>query len=216
MKPAMYLRLLPLAGMLALSMAQAKSVAQKLKALPEAVKKTLFAESPQGSVVTIEPKTMEGAMRYKISVQDHGKSRTLVIEAAGKLLVAKTEVSNDTLPLPVHKTLDAHSQGAKIEKISQVNKSGKNYYEVELQVEGHKKEVVIEPSGELTKVEEVIPLAAVPPLVKSAIEKSASRGKFLKVKSIILSGKLVAYEAAVEVNGIKSEFKLTPEAQPFN
>ena len=37
-------------------------------------------------------------------------------------------------------------------------------------------------------------------------DQSASRGKFLKVKSITVKGKLNAYEAAIEVNGIKSEF----------
>ena len=154
-------------------------------------------------------------MRYKIGLQEQGKNRSLVIEADGKLLVAKTVIAPDALPAAVRKTLDEQSKGAKIEKISQVTKSAKSYYEFDLLVDGHQKEVVIDPSGELTKVEEVVPLGSVPPVVKSAIEKAASAGKLLKVKSIIARGKLVAYEAAVEVNGIKSEFKLTPTAQPY-
>jgi len=216
MKSAKYLRVVPVLGLFAFSAAHAETVDQQVKALPAAVQKTLTAESPQGGVVKIEPKTMEGAMRYKIGIQSQGQKRTLVIESTGNLLVAKTEVSTDALPAPVGKTLDGQTQGAQVESRSLVSKAGKTYYEVELQVSGHKKELLIEQSGELTRIEEVVPIESVPPIVKSAIEKRASQGKLLKVKTIIFKGKLVAYEAAVDVKGLKSEFKLTPEAQPFN
>jgi uncharacterized membrane protein YkoI len=201
--------------LLTMGMAHAETVDQKLKTLPDAVQKTIATDSPQGSVVSIEPKTMDGAMRYKVGVQDHDKHLTLVIEASGNLLVKKTEVATNALPAPVRKTLDTQSQGGKVEMNSLVSKSSKTYYEVELKVSGHKKEVVIEPSGELTKVEEIVPLNTVPAAVKTVIDKNASQGKFLKVKTIIVHGKLVAYEAAIDVNGLKTEFKLTPNGQPL-
>ena len=215
MKTVNYLRPLPAIFLLTFGIARAEPAPGQLKDLPAAVQKTIATQSPQGTVVSIEPKTMEGAMRYKVGVHDHGQKRLLVIEAAGTLLVTKTEVASDALPPPVRQTAEAQSQGAKVEKNSQVNRASKIYYEVEMQVSGHKKEITIDPSGELTKVEEVVPIDTVPAGVKSAIDKAASRGKLLKVKTIISHGKLVAYEAAVDVGGLKTEFKLTPSGQPL-
>lgn len=216
MKTARYpQKILAAISLFTIGSAYAEPGATKLDTLPAVVQKTVATESPQGSVVSIEPKTMEGAMRYKVGVVDHGKHRTLVIESTGHLLVAKTEVAADALPAPVRRTLDAQSQGATIEMNSQVSRSGKTYYEIEMKVGGHKKEIVIETSGELTKVEEVVPIDTVPPAVRSVIDRNASKGKFLKVKTIIVKGKLIAYEAAVDVNGLKTEFKLTPEGQPL-
>ena len=81
------------------------------------------------------------------------------------------------------------------------------------------------PQQQLMSVEEQVALAtdvtvaqvvsAVPGEMRSAIDKQASRGKLLKVKTIVVKGKLTAYEAAVDVNGLKTEFKLTPEGQPL-
>lgn len=201
--------------LLALGAARAEPVDQKLKTLPEAVQKTIAAQSPQGTVVSIEPKNTDGHVRYKVGVQDLGKNRTLVIETAGNLLVAKTEVAAEALPAPVRKTLDTQTQGAKVEKHLQVSRSGKTYYEIELQVSGHKKEVVIEPSGELTKVEEVVPLNTVPAAVRAAIDKNTGRGKFVKVKTILTKGQLTAYEAVIDLDGVKTEFKLTPSGEPL-
>jgi uncharacterized membrane protein YkoI len=215
MKAARFRKILPAIFLFLAGSVQADPAGSKVPPLPAVVQQTVSAQSPQGTVISVEPKTMDGAMRYKVGVQDHGKKRTLVIEGTGKLLVTKTEVAADALPAPVRQTLSGQSQGATIETHSEVSRAGKTYYEIELKTGGHKKEIVIEPSGELTKVEEVVPVDTVPAPVRSAIDKQASRGKLLKVKTIVVKGKLTAYEAAVDVNGLKTEFKLTPEGQPL-
>jgi uncharacterized membrane protein YkoI len=199
----------------AMAPAQADSADPKLKALPEAVQKTVTSESPQGSIVSVEPKSIDGALRYKVALQDHGQNHNLVIDAGGKLLNTKTEVTAQTLPAPVRKTLEAQSQGARVDKNLQVNKAGKITYEFELQVSGHKKELAIEPGGELLRVEEVVPIATVPPLVKAAIDQAASRGQLLKVRSLTVKGKLSGYEAGVEIDGIKTDFKFAPDGKPL-
>lgn len=217
MKTAKYLFALPACLVLVLSTATAHAddADPKLKTLPEAVQKTVTAESPQGSIVSVEPKRIDGTLRYKVAVQDHGQNRHLVIDATGKLQSTKTEVTAQALPAPVRKTLDAQSQGARVDKNLQVNKAGKLTYEFELLVSGHKKELAIDAAGELLRVEEVVPIASVPPTVKAAIEQAASRGKLLKVRSLTVRGKLTGYEAGVEIDGSRTDLKFALDGTPL-
>jgi hypothetical protein len=49
-----------------------------------------------------------------------------------------------------------------------------------------------------------------------AVEKTAGKGKILKVESLTKKGKLVAYEAQVDTNGKKSEIQVGPEGKPLD
>ena len=124
-------------------------------------------------------------------------------------------VKIEDLPVAVKKTVMEQSKGVKIRGLSREVKHGKTYYEAELTVNGHKKDVLIDPSGAIVEIEEEVALNSLPPAVRTGIERQAGYGKILKVETITKNDAIVAYEAAVQSAGKKSEIKVGPDGKPI-
>src|SRR3989449_4591641 len=80
-------------------------------------------------------------------------------------------VKIEDLPVAVRKTVMEQSKGVKIRGLSQEVKQGKTYYEAELTVNGHKKDVLMDTSGAVVEIEEEVALNSLPPAVRTGIEK---------------------------------------------
>ena len=117
------------------------------------------------------------------------------------------------LPQAVQKTVQEQSQGATIKGFSKEIERGQTFYEVELKVAGHGKDVLIDPSGRVVEIEEEVALSALPSDVKAGILQHAGKGKVLKVESITKDNAIVMYEAVVRKAGKKSEIKVGPDGQ---
>lgn len=129
---------------------------------------------------------------------------------------SEKKVKMKDLPKAVQKTVQEQSKGATINGLSKEVEHGKTYYEVELKVNGHGKDILIDSAGAIVEVEEEVTMASLPPVVKTAIEAKAGKGKIVKVESITKNNSLVAYEAQVNTVGKKSEFKVTPEGKSID
>jgi hypothetical protein len=117
------------------------------------------------------------------------------------------------LPPAVEKTVATETQGATVKGFSQENENGQTYYEAEMTVSGHSKDVLIDKNGAIVEVEEQVTLDSLPADVKSGLQSRAGSGKILKVESLTKHGKLVAYEAKVEANGKKKEIQVGPDGK---
>jgi len=143
--------------------------------------------------------------------------RSSLLLLAGCLLVPgaawaqEKRVKMKDLPAAVQKTVQEQSQGATIRGLAKEVEEGKTFYEVELMVNGHTKDVLIDPAGTVVEVEEAVTLASLPPAVKAEIEKQAGKRKILLVESVTKGGTLVYYEAHVKAGMKKSEFKVGPD-----
>ncbi len=124
-------------------------------------------------------------------------------------------VKIEDLPVAVSKTVMEQSKGVKIRGLSREVKQGKTYYEAELTVNGHNKDVLMDPFGAIVKIEEEVALNSLPPAVRTGIEKQAGHGKILTVETITKNNAIVAYEAEVESAGKKSEIKVGPDGKPI-
>jgi uncharacterized membrane protein YkoI len=213
MKTRAFLITIPSCFLLALTIAHAAPSEQLLKTLPAAAQKTIAAETGEASLVSITPKPKDGATNYKVVLNDHGKQRKLVIDASGKVLSVKKELPTESLPAAVLKRVSTESQGAKIEKSTQINKDGKTLYEVEFQLGGHERELVLDASGEVIKTEDIVALSTVPAPTKQQIEKSVGHGKLIKIEAIAEKGKPMIYEAEYEADGHKSEIKIAADGK---
>lgn len=125
----------------------------------------------------------------------------------------ETKVKMKDLPPAVQKTVREQSKGAKVRGYSKEEEDGKTYYEVSMTVNGHGKDVLIDPEGAVVEIEEQVALASLPPLVKAAIVKAAGKGKVLNVESITKGGSVEAYEAHVAAGGKRSEIKVRPNGE---
>ncbi len=120
------------------------------------------------------------------------------------------KIERKDLPPAVEKTVEAESQGATIKGFSQEKENGQINYEAEMSVNGHSKDLLVDPNGKVIEVEEQVPLDSLPAAVKQGLQAKIGAGKILKVESLTKHDKIVAYEAKVQIDGRKKEIQVDP------
>jgi hypothetical protein len=126
------------------------------------------------------------------------------------------KIQRGDLPTAVEKTVATQSQGATIKGFSQEKEKGQTYYEAEMMVDGHSKDVLIDKDGNIVEVEEQVAIDSLPAAVKDGIQSKAGSGKIEKVESLTKHDKLVAYEAVVRTAGKKKEIQVGPDGKPLD
>jgi len=151
---------------------------------------------------------------------DTQNSRTILLAAV--LLVGGLEVAQEKkikradLPPAVEKTVAAQSAGATVKGFSKETEKGQTYYEAEMIVNGHSKDILIDTNGAIVEVEEEVAMDALPTEVKAGLQAKAGEGKLVKVETLTKQDKLVAYEAQVTRGGKKSEVQVGPDGKPLD
>jgi hypothetical protein len=136
---------------------------------------------------------------------------------AGSGVAAAQEhaIARSALPAAVERTIAARSQGATIRGFSQEREKGQTYYEAEMMVGGHHRDLLVDTSGAVVEVEEEVALASLPAAVRSGLEAKAGRGRITRVESLTKHDRLVAYEAVVVKAGKRSEIQVGPDGKPL-
>jgi hypothetical protein len=141
---------------------------------------------------------------------------TATLLSVGIAAAQEKKIKRSDLPAAVEKTVAAESSGATILGFSQEKENGQTFYEAEMKVNGHSKDILIDTTGAIVEVEEEVALDALSPEVKAGLTVKAGQGKIAKVESIKKHDKLVAYEAQVTTNGKKSEVQVGPDGKPLD
>lgn len=126
------------------------------------------------------------------------------------------KIQRTDLPAPVEKTVAAQSQGATIKGFSEEKENGQTYYEAEMMVGGHSKDVLIDRTGSVVEIEEQVAFDSLPAAVKEGLQSKAGQGKIVKVESLTKHDKLVAYEAKVQADGKKREIEVGPDGKQLD
>lgn len=119
----------------------------------------------------------------------------------------ETKIQFKDLPPAVQATAKAQSQGATVKGYSKEIEKGKTEYELQLLVNGKKRDVSIDPDGKLLETEEVVRFSSVPQKVRDAIQQEAKGAKVEKVE-MVKSDEPTVYEALVSQNGKKHEIRV--------
>jgi len=139
----------------------------------------------------------------------------VALVAAGTASGQEKKIERSELPPAVARAVAAQSQGATVHGFSQETENGQTLYEVELVVNGHSKDVLLDTNGQVVEVEEQVALDALPAGVRAGLSASAHGGTIGKVESLTKQGKLVAYEAVVTASGKRSEIQVGPDGKPL-
>ena len=134
----------------------------------------------------------------------------------GTALASEKKVKMKDLPEAVRKTVQEQSKGATIRGLAKEVEDGMTFYEAELTVNGHNRDVLIDRTGAVVEIEEQVALSSLPAEVKATIQKAAGKGKITSVESITKNNTLEAYEAHVNTGGKKSEIKVAPNGTLIN
>ncbi len=110
---------------------------------------------------------------------DTQNSRALVLAAvlvfAGLVVAQEKKIKRSDLPPVVEKTVAAQSAGATVKGFSKETEKGQTYYEAEMIVNGHTKDILIDANGAIVEVEEEIAMDALPTKVKAVRSASDTR-----------------------------------------
>jgi hypothetical protein len=151
-------------------------------------------------------------------------SKAITVAAAATMLLSvlapaqdqEKKLKRSDLPPAVEKAVVEQSQGATIRGFSQEKENGQTFYEAELVVKGHSKDILMDAEGAVVEVEEQIPTESLSLAVRDGLQAKAGNGKLVKVETLTKRGKLVAYEAQVLTNGKKSGVQVGPEGKPLD
>jgi len=127
----------------------------------------------------------------------------------------ESRVTMRSLPAAVQETVKEQRKGAILRGLAKEVENGQTFYEAELTVKGHNKDVLMDPSGKIVEIEEQVTLASLPPAVKTEIVKQAGKGRILLVESVTKENAIVAYEAHVRTGKKVSEIKVDPAGKPI-
>ena len=136
----------------------------------------------------------------------------------GFALAAEKEkqVTLKQLPSAVRKTVDEQAVNARIRRIIKEVEKGKTQYEVEMTVDGHSKDLIIDASGSVLEIEEETKFSSLPGPVQNEMQKRIGKGRIQKLESITRGGQLSSFEATVLIAGKKKEIKFAADGKPLN
>ncbi len=140
----------------------------------------------------------------------------IALALAGAVDAQEKKIQRINLPPAVEQTVAIQSQGATVKGFSEENENGQKYYEAELMVDGHSKDILIDHNGDIVEVEEQVDFDSLPSVVKDGLRSKAAKGKILKVESLTKHNKVVAYEAKILINSKKSEIQVGPDGKPLD
>ncbi len=125
-------------------------------------------------------------------------------------------IGKSDLPPAVQKAADEQSKGATVKAYNKEIENGKVEYEVELIVNGHSRDVSMDPQGNILEVEEEVAPDLLPAAVRDGLQQKAGKGTIAKVESLTKHGTLVAYEAQVHTGAKHSEVQVGPDGKPLD
>jgi hypothetical protein len=141
---------------------------------------------------------------------------TILLSVLGLAQEQEKKIQRSQLPPAVEKSVEEQSKGAMMRGFSQEWEYGQTFYEAEMIVNGHSKDVLMDVNGSVVEVEEQVLIESLPPEVRTGLQAKAGDGKIVKVETLNKKGKLVAYEAKVLKDGKKSEVQVSPDGKPLD
>jgi hypothetical protein len=137
----------------------------------------------------------------------------LGLAALSTVHAQEKKIKRGELPPAVEKTVAQESKDATIRGFSTEMEKGKRFYEVELMVSGHSKDILMDERGNITEIEEEVSMDSLPAAVKEGLMKMAGTGTISKVESLTKKGNLVAYEGHVKAGTKHREIQVGPDGK---
>ena len=128
---------------------------------------------------------------------------------SGDSSTSKQTLQVKDLPEAVQKTVQEQLKNAKLVAISTETEKNEILYEVELEANGHSKNLLVKATGVIAEVESGLDLSELQPGIRDAVQKAAGASKILGVEALTRNEKPFGYEVQLQDgNGKKSEIVL--------
>jgi uncharacterized membrane protein YkoI len=133
--------------------ADPKETKVKTKDLPPAVQKGVERESKGAKLKGVSKEVENGKTLYEVeTVAANGKTRDVMLDESGNLVVAEEEVPLSMIPAAARAAIQKEAAGWKIKKVEILKKDGAaNTYEGHLSKGMTSKEVIVDADGKVQK-----------------------------------------------------------------
>lgn len=138
------------------------------------------------------------------------------VAVTSTVFAQEKKINRADLPPAVQKRIAEENKNSQINGFSQEREKGQTFYEVEMIVDGHSKDILMSADGVVVEVEEGKSLDSLGAAVRRGLYSKAGKGKIVKVESLTKRGTLVAYEAEVITGGKRTEIQVDPNGQPLD
>lgn len=122
---------------------------------------------------------------------------------AGSLFAAENKVKLENLPPAVQAAVKEQTKNATLLGLSTEKEKGKTMYEVETQVNGKGRDLMLDETGKVVETEEEVDIDNIPTAAKTAIRKRAAGGTVTKVEKLT-AGSAISFEAAIKTRAGKN------------
>src|SRR5215813_15380840 len=94
-----------------------------------------------------------------------------VLFSAAQAQETEKKIKRAQLPAEVEKTVARESEGATIKEFASEREHGQQFYEASLIVNGHTKDILMDPHGAIVEVEEQVTMDSLPTAVQDSLKK---------------------------------------------
>ncbi len=98
-------------------------------------------------------------------------------------LAQEKKIKRSDLPPAVEKAVTSLAEGARVSGFAEEREKGQTFYEVQMVVDGHTKDVLLDRTGAVVEVEEEVAMDKLPDEVKQGLQAKAKQGKLTKSRS---------------------------------
>jgi hypothetical protein len=143
------------------------------------------------------------------------RSRRWLVTLAAVLVAAavsarEKKVQLQDLPPAVQAAVQVQTKGVTGFRISEEQEDGKTVYEVETQVNGLSRDLLIDTSGIVVEVEEEMDPARLPEAARRSVERVSGGGIIRKVEAVTRDG-ATEYEVSIKGGSGKSKIVVTSD-----
>ena len=111
----------------------------KIESLPVPVQNTVKEQTRSAKLVGVTKEKEGGKTVYELETMADGKSRDLMIDAAGAIISVEQEVALDTIPAAAQAAIQKKIAGGKLTKVETVTKGSAVSYEAAYTTKSGKK-----------------------------------------------------------------------------
>ncbi|HXU45469.1 MAG TPA: hypothetical protein VN783_08080 [Thermoanaerobaculia bacterium] len=150
-------------------------------------------------------------IRYRIAI---AALSGLVLASAAE--AHEKTIARSALPPAVEATVAKQLVHGQARGFAEEVENGKTFYEAELTVNGHSRDLLIDSQGIVVEIEEQVAFDHLPAKVRAGLKAMIGKGHVVRVESLTKHDVLVAYEATVTTKGKRSEIQVGPNGEKLD
>lgn len=123
----------------------------KLSDLPAAVQAAVKEQTKNATLTGLSKEVEKGKTTYEIETKVNGRTRDVVVDAAGKILAIEEQADLDKIPAGARQAIQKQATGGTVKSVEMVTEGTVVSYEAVIEKGGKSKEFAVNADGSVHK-----------------------------------------------------------------